>query len=111
MAGKFVLKKTGKGKFVFNLRAANGLVILTSEAYRNKGSALKGIESVRKHAVKDANFERRTTKNGQAYFVLKSTNKQIIGQSETYASPSSVGKGIASVQAHSQTARIEDLTE
>lgn len=110
MASKFVLKKTGKGKFVFNLKAPNGMVILTSEGYVNKNGALAGIESVRKNAGKDANFERRTAKNGQPYFVLKASNREVIGQSEMYSAPRSVNKGIASVQANARLARVEDLT-
>jgi len=50
MAGKFVLKKGASGKFHFNLQAANGQVIATSETYESKESALKGIESVKTNA-------------------------------------------------------------
>ncbi len=34
MAGKFELKKSDSGKFMFYLKAGNGKVILTSELYR-----------------------------------------------------------------------------
>jgi uncharacterized protein YegP (UPF0339 family) len=50
MAAKFVLKKGSTGKFRFNLVATNGQVIATSEAYESKASAIKGIESVKRHA-------------------------------------------------------------
>ena len=110
MAGKFVLRKTPKGKFVFNLKAANSAVILTSESYADRSAALKGIASVRKNAGKDANFEVRTAKNGQPFFVLKAANKEVIGQSERYASTRNMRKGIASVMANAATAEIEDLT-
>ena len=50
MAGKFVLKKGSTGKFHFNLQAANGQIIATSEAYNSKEAALNGIESVKKNA-------------------------------------------------------------
>ena len=50
MAGKFALKKAKNGEIFFNLHAANGQVILTSETYQEKRSALGGIESVRKNA-------------------------------------------------------------
>ena len=59
MPGKFVLKKGSTGKFHFNLQAANGQVIATSEAYESKASALKGIESVKRNAL-DAPVEDRT---------------------------------------------------
>jgi uncharacterized protein YegP (UPF0339 family) len=110
MAAKFVLKKSGKNKFTFTLKAPNGQVILTSEAYASKESALKGIASVRKNAARDKNFEVRTAKSGKQYFVLKASNGEVIGQSQMYSSPRSVPRGIASVKANA-SARTEDLTE
>lgn len=44
MAAKFHLKKAKDGQFHFNLHAANGEIILTSELYKAKDSALGGIE-------------------------------------------------------------------
>jgi uncharacterized protein YegP (UPF0339 family) len=49
MPGKFVLKKSGD-QFMFNLKAANGEVIATSERYKTKEGALNGIESVKTNA-------------------------------------------------------------
>ena len=59
MSGKFVLKKGDTGKFHFNLLAANGQIIATSEAYNSKEAALNGIESVKKNAP-DATTEDQT---------------------------------------------------
>ena len=56
MSGKFVLEKGSTGKFHFNLHAANGQVIATSQHYETKESALHGIESV-KHNAPDAVIE------------------------------------------------------
>ncbi len=50
MPGKFELKKAKDGQFHFNLLATNGQVILSSEMYKAKDSALNGIESVQKNA-------------------------------------------------------------
>ena len=110
MAGKFELKKNDRGKFMFNLKAGNGRVILTSQLYRAKANAQEGIESVRKHAADQANFERRTSVKGEPYFVLKAANNEIIGTSEMYTSTSAVATGIASVQAHAPGAAVADLT-
>ncbi len=109
MAGKFVLKNTGK-KFRFTLQAGNGSVILTSESYADRSAALNGIKSVRQSARKEANFEVRTAKNGQAYFVLKASNQKVIGQSETYSAARNAKKGIASVQTHAPVANVDDQT-
>jgi uncharacterized protein YegP (UPF0339 family) len=111
MAGKFVLRKTDKGNFVFNLKASNGQVILTSEPYSDKRNALNGVESVRKNSGKDSNFERRTAGNGQPYFVLKAANTQVIGQSEMYSSKATMENGIASVMRNAKEATLDDQTE
>jgi uncharacterized protein YegP (UPF0339 family) len=50
MAGKFELFTDKGGKFRFNLKAGNGQIIASSEAYESKSAALNGIESVRKNA-------------------------------------------------------------
>ena len=50
MAAKFELTKDAVGNYRFNLKAANGEVIASSEAYETKTGALGGIESVRTNA-------------------------------------------------------------
>ena len=59
MAGKFIVTQGESGEYRFVLTAANGEVIATSEGYRQKGSALNGIDSVRRTAV-DAIVDDRT---------------------------------------------------
>ncbi len=110
MAGKFELKKGSSGKFMFNLKAGNGKVILTSQLYRTKAAAQVGIESVKQHAADDANFERKNSAKGEPYFVLKAANAQVIGTSETYTSSPAREKGIASVKSHALDAAVADLT-
>ena len=98
MAAKFELKKAKDGEFMFNLKAGNGEVILTSELYKAKRSALNGIASVKKNASDDARYGRKVANNGQHYFVLKAGNHEVIGRSEMYPHPQSMEKGIASVK-------------
>ncbi len=109
MAGKFEIKKNDSGKFMFNLKAVNGKVILTSQLYRTKAAALKGVDSVKQHAADEANFERKTSNSGEPYFVLKAVNRQVIGISEMYTSTSARDNGIASVKNHAAQAAIVDL--
>ena len=59
MSGKFFLEKGSAGKFHFNLHAANGQVIATSQHYESKESALHGIDSVKRNAP-DAEIEDNT---------------------------------------------------
>lgn len=51
MAAKFVLTKSTDGQFRWNLKASNGEIVATSESYKTRASALKGIESVKKNAA------------------------------------------------------------
>ena len=50
MPGKFELYTDKAGKYRFRLKAGNGEIIATSEAYESMASAKNGIESVRKNA-------------------------------------------------------------
>ena len=49
---KFEIIKDKAGKFRFRLKAPNGEIIATSEAYEAKTSCRDGIESVRTNAGK-----------------------------------------------------------
>lgn len=110
MAAKYDLKKSSNGKFMFNLKAGNGEVILTSEMYEAKAGAENGIESVKKNGPDENRYERRESKRGEPYFVLKAANGQIIGMSEMYSSKSAMENGIASVMKNSADARVDDQT-
>ena len=108
MAGKFELKKSSNGQFHFNLKATNGQVILSSELYKAKRSALDGIDSVRRNAAAD-HFEKKESSNGQFYFVLKATNGQVVGKSEMYTTEKACDNGIDSVKRNAAEAAIVDL--
>jgi len=110
MAGKFELYTDKAGEYRFRLKAGNGEVILASEGYKQKASAMNGIESVKKNAAVDARFERKDTTSGKPMFNLKATNGQVIGTSEIYSSASARDGGIASVMKNAPEAKVEDLT-
>lgn len=108
MAGKFEIKAGKTGKFRFNLKASNGQIILTSEAYESRSAATKGITSVKKNAANDKRFERKTAKDGSAYFVMKAANGEPIGKSEMYTTVRSMENGIASVGRNAPEAETVD---
>jgi uncharacterized protein YegP (UPF0339 family) len=108
MPAAFILRKASNGQFHFNLTAANNKTILSSETYRNKGSAQAGVQSVRANCPTDARYERRTSAKGQAYFVLVAANKEVIGRSEMYSSKSAMERGIASVKRNGRKAVVRD---
>lgn len=110
MAGKFELKKSSNGKFFFSLLAGNGQIILSSEMYETKASALAGVESVKKNASDEARYSRLDGKDGSPYFTLRAANSQVIGQSQMYASASARDNGIESCKTNGPSAATEDLT-
>jgi uncharacterized protein YegP (UPF0339 family) len=100
---------TGKdGQFYFNLEAANHEIVLSSEGYVAKSSALGGIDSVRAHGREINNFEILQAKNGQWYFNLKAANHQIIGTSELYVSKYNAKRGAKTVAALLYSERVAD---
>ncbi|MFN0121991.1 MAG: YegP family protein [Blastocatellia bacterium] len=111
MAGKFELKLSESGKYMFNLKAGNGQVILTSQMYEGKDGALNGIESVKTNSADDANFERLVSQGGDPYFTLKAGNGLVIGRSEMYKSDSARDNGIESVRTNAPGAALADITE
>ena len=118
--GKFVVKEVKTG-LMFNLKAGNGEVILTSEVYSSERSCMKGIASVQRNApiaaVEDQTvegfahekcpkFEIYTDKAGEFRFRLKATNGQIIGASESYKAMNSCQNGIESVRKNAAEGNI-----
>ena len=110
MSAKFELNKAKDGQFHFNLLAGNSQVILTSEMYKAKDSALGGIESVRKNSQREGAFEIKQSSNEKHYFVLKATNGQVVGQSQMYSSLAACKGGIESVQKNAPSAPLDDQT-
>ena len=110
MAAKFELNKGRTGKFSFNLKAGNGQLLVTSPSYDNKRAATAGISAVKKNAVKEGAYERKSSSKKEPYFVIKATNAQVIGKSRMYANPASMDQGIKSVMKNAPDAPTLDLT-
>jgi len=119
--GKFVIKQAKTGP-MFNLKAGNGEVIMTSQIYADEKSCRNGIESVMKNAPvaeiedqtvegfetkKNPKFEVYADKSGDTRFRLKATNGQVIGTGQGYASKSGCMNGIESIKKNAVDAKIE----
>jgi uncharacterized protein YegP (UPF0339 family) len=101
---------TGKDdKFYFNLTAKNGLVIFSSQGYRSKDGCKTGIESVIENSSNKKHFERKDSKSGQFYFVLKAANSKVIGKSQMYTTHDSAENGIESIKTNARLAEITYL--
>ena len=71
MAGWYELTTNPKGQYSFVLKAGNAEVILRSEQYEAKSSALGGIASVQKNSPDAKRYDSKDAKDGRTYFNLK----------------------------------------
>ena len=119
---KFVIREVPSG-IKFDLKAANGQVIATSEVYASRAVCRKGAESVRKNApiakledqttenlrtVTNPKFELYRDKAGAFRFRLKARNGEIIAVSEGYSSRAACENGIESVRKNAPLAEIPE---
>jgi uncharacterized protein YegP (UPF0339 family) len=85
----------------------NGQILLRSEGYTSKAGCLAGIRSVQVNSVWKDRFNIRQ-KNSSHYFVLKASNGEILGTSETFYSLQRCEQIIALMQQQVPHANIED---
>ena len=105
--GAFDIKKSKDGRYVFNLYAANRVIVATSQIYSSSQSAMNGIKSVIANAER-ANVEDQTLKQyqpqpypkweiyvdkgGQFRWRLLATNASCILHSQGYTQKSTCQK-------------------
>ena len=119
--GKFMIRTVHSG-LKFDLYAANGQSILTSEVYTTEHACRKGIESIRKNApiakledqtepeyrtLTNPKFEMYQDKHGTYRFRLKARNGEIIAVSEIYSAKAGCLNGIESVRRNAADAAVE----
>ena len=124
--GKFEIKKTKNGGFMFNLKAGNGEVIATSETYNTLDACKNGINSVVTNAPaaavedqtvegyateKNPKFEIYADKKGEFRFRLKAKNGQIIATGEGYKAKASCKNGIESIKKNAVDAKIVEAED
>ncbi len=111
MAASYAIKRAKNKQFYFNLKAANGEIVLTSEMYKSRTGAKNGIDSVRKNGPDCLMYGMKMDKRRQYYFLLKAANRQVIGKSESYTSAASMEKGIMAVMKCAASAAVHDRTK
>lgn len=116
--GKFEIKRTGDGGYMFNVWAANYQVIAKSQTYTSMSSCKNGIASVSNNAPKAAiedltlvkesdkvkcpKFQIYTDKGGKFRFNLWAANNQnILACTQGYTTKDACKNGIKSVIANS----------
>ena len=117
---KFVIRRVATG-VKFDLKAANGETIATSEVYATAAACRKGILSVKKAAdapvldltgaetaTPNPRFELYQDKTGDFRFRLRSRNGKIIAISEPYSTKAACRAGIDSVRVNAPHAETEE---
>ena len=96
--GKFVVKQRYTGEYFIELKAQNGMTILSSyNDYETVASCENAIESIKINSENINQFKRIESSQGSNYFLLKAKNGKVIGQSEYYYSQAAMENGISSV--------------
>ena len=116
----FVLRQVETG-YKFDLKAANGEIVATSEVYTTKAACLKGVQSIRSVAAtagcvdmeneageKNPKFVIFQDKKGHYRFRLLARNGKIIARSEAYMTRYGCEKGIEAVRANAEDANIAE---
>ena len=123
MAGKFVITKTPKGFFRFNLLAGNHQTVLTSQNYANISNCKAGIDAIKKNAlspVEDQTLQKKAEKKFPKYEVyfdkaglyryrLLASNGQNIAMAEDgYSTKQGCLTGIKAISTAAVDAEIVD---
>lgn len=129
--GVFEVFRDVARRYRFHLKAPNGEIIVVSQSYGTKESALKGIASIKKNApiaktntigetmpesthqagiLEEPVFEILCDAADKFRFHLKAANGEIIAASESYGTKESVENGIASVKKYAPMAQIINKT-
>ena len=110
--GKFEIKKSKDGRYVFNLYASNNVIVATSQVYSSSTAAMNGIKSVIANAptapiddqtlkaVKTVPFpkwEIYRDKSEHYRFRLCASNGSCVCHSQGYTSKTNCKKGIESI--------------
>ncbi|MBX3260936.1 MAG: DUF1508 domain-containing protein [Labilithrix sp.] len=118
----FDVREAKNGQYYFNLKAANGQIIGTSELYVSKGNAERGARTVRalvrlvgeatsEAAPRRERFELYTGEDKLTYFRLRAANGESLLGSQGYTAKASAKKGIASVQTNGSDVSRFDVFE
>ncbi|MBD3343855.1 MAG: DUF1508 domain-containing protein [Chitinivibrionales bacterium] len=97
-------------EYYFNLTAASGERILTSEKYESKGQTLKMISAAIRNAPVNKRYKKKVSGLNKPYFILKDAQGVIIGVSEIYSTEAARDNGIVSVKKAAPWASIDDFT-
>jgi len=93
--GEFAITRhKDDGKWYFDLVGAKGQILLASQGYVERPSAINGILSIEENGVHAEKYELASTPEGDWRFVLRAGNNQVIGDSSVYRTEEQAQVGI-----------------
>ena len=104
--GKFVIQKEGDG-FIYQLLAANGVVVATSQIYKSKDSCIEACETFRRCVYKGSFFISKD-KNDLYQFKLYNKQNRLVLAGEVYKERS---RAISVIETIKKLARLASLTD
>ena len=106
---KAILKESqAQEPFSFKFVNDAGEMVVKSENYKAKKSAVNGVESVKKNCQNDGRYEMKQAKNGKFYFNLKASNGQIVATSAMFGSEAERDGAIADLKNNGSGAPLEE---
>ncbi|MBK6691314.1 MAG: DUF1508 domain-containing protein [Myxococcales bacterium] len=94
---RFELYRDAQNKARFRLRAANGELVLSSQAYASKASAHNGIASVVENGQDSLRFDLIEGDEGSVRIRLLALNGAIVAHGESYASRFNAERAVARI--------------
>lgn len=93
-----VLWSEASSKFRFNVHAANGAIVLSSEQYTTEAAAFNGAFAVQADGQTTSNYTIKQNASGGYYVTLQALNGEVIGVTEQYTTRDSASNAIRSLQ-------------
>lgn len=101
-------KSQAQEPFSFVFASDEGKMLVKSENYTAKKSALNGIESVKKNCLSENRFELKESKNGMFFFNLKASNGQVVATSTMFTSVDERDRAVVQLQQEAPRAELEE---
>jgi uncharacterized protein YegP (UPF0339 family) len=111
LAAIYEIYQDTRGKFRFFLVTGSGEILLKSKAYETRRACWNAVSLVRRNASAADHFERRKAQDGKGYFVLRSDDRESLGESRPYRSPDSLSTAIEVVRDLGPSSPINDLSD
>jgi hypothetical protein len=92
--GEFAITRGSDGQWYFNAIGARGDILLISEGYVERPSALNGVLSVEENGVLLERYQISETADGDFNFVLRAGNNQVIADSQLFRSLEEAQAGV-----------------